>query len=364
MHISQLDTPALVVDLDILERNLGRMAQYTKSIGVALRPHIKTHKVPEIARMQVASGAVGITAAKPGEAAVMAAGGVQDIFVAYPILSKHKADALLSLKDQAALSVSVDSAEAAEVLAASSSAHSYDLPVLVEIDVGFGRCGVGTAEAALDLALHIEKLPGVHFGGLMFYPGHMMMPKEKQDELLPAVNAAIEAAYGAITKAGLQMERVSGGSSPTAYRSQDFPLVTEIRPGMYPLNDRNLVHGGFAAPEDCALTVLTTVVSTAVKNRVILDGGSKTFSSDRLLTGDHMGHGDVLADPGAVFFGLSEEHGHLDVSRSTRQYKLGERLHVLPNHVCTTINMHDTLYGVRGETVETVWNVAARGRVQ
>ena len=168
----------------------------------------------------------------------------------------------------------------------------------------------------------------------MFYPGHMMVPKEKQDEMMPAVNHAIEAAYEAITKAGLRIERVSGGSSPTAYRSGDFPLVTEIRPGMYPLNDRNLVHGGFAALEDCALTVLTTVVSTAVKHRVILDGGSKTFSSDRLLTGDHVGHGDISVDPDAIFFGLSEEHGHLDVSRSTRQYKLGERLHVLPNHVC------------------------------
>ncbi len=117
---------------------------------------------------------------------------------------------------------------------------------------------------------------------------------------------------------------------------------------MYLLNDRNLVRGGFANLEDCALTVLTTVVSTAVKDRVILDGGSKTFSSDRLLTGDHLGHGDVLADPGALFFGLSEEHGHLDVSKSTRDYKLGERLRILPNHVCTTINMHDTIYGVRG----------------
>lgn len=364
MHISQLDTPAVLVDLDILERNLDRMEQYVQSIGVDLRPHIKTHKIPELAHMQVAKGAIGITAAKPGEAVVMAAGGLKDIFIAYPILSPHKADAFLALKDQAKLSISVDSSDAAEVLARSSAAHDYDLPILVEIDVGFGRCGVQTAKEALDLALHIEKLPGAHFGGIMFYPGHMMVSKERQDELLIPANAAIEAAYEAIIKAGLTVERVSGGSSPTAYRSQDFPLVTEIRPGMYPLNDRNLVHGGFATLAECAATVLTTVVSTAVKDRVILDGGSKTFSSDRLLTGSSIGHGDVLADPEAIFFGVSEEHGHLDVSKSTRQYKLGERLRILPNHICTTVNMHDTIFGVRGENVEKVWTVAARGRVQ
>lgn len=364
MHISQLDTPSVLVDLDILERNLDQMAAYCDKTGINLRPHIKTHKTPELARMQVQRGAVGITVAKPGEAAIMAGGELDDIFVAYPILSAQKADALLALKDKAKLSASVDSLESAECLARSSSAHGYDLPILVEIDTGFGRCGVADASAALKLATQIEQLQGAHFGGLMFYPGHMMVPLEKQNELLPQVNAAVESAYRAITGAGLLIERVSGGSTPMAYRSKEFTHLSEIRPGMYLLNDRNLVHGGFANLEDCALTVLTTVVSTAVKDRVILDGGSKTFSSDRLLTGDHLGHGDVLADPAALFFGLSEEHGHLDVSKSTREYKLGERLRILPNHVCTTINMHDTIYGVRGENVETVWTVSARGRVQ
>jgi D-serine deaminase-like pyridoxal phosphate-dependent protein len=133
---------------------------------------------------------------------------------------------------------------------------------------------------------------------------------------------------------------------------------------MYPLNDRNLVQGGFATLKDCALTVMTTVVSTAVPQRVILDGGSKTFSSDRLLTGDHIGHGAVLADPGAVLYGLSEEHGHIDVSLSSRTYRIGERLRIVPNHVCATINMHDRVYGIRGQAVEFVWDVAARGHVQ
>jgi D-serine deaminase-like pyridoxal phosphate-dependent protein len=364
MHISELDTPAVLVDLDVMEQNLARMAAYCAQTGMKLRPHIKTHKIPALALQQVALGAVGITAAKPSEAQVMAAGGLKDIFVAYPIVSKQKADALLTLRDMAKLSVSVDSVESAECLAGASDAVGYDLPILVEIDVGFGRCGVATAELAVALALRIEKLKGAHFGGLMFYPGHMMVPLQEQDVLLPRVNAAVEAAHAALLAAGLEVPVVSGGSTPMAPRSTEFSHLTEIRPGMYPLNDRNLVSGGFATLEDCAVTVMTTVVSTAVKDRVILDGGSKTFSSDRLLTGDHVGHGAILADEHAILFGLSEEHGHIDITNSGREYKLGERLRVVPNHVCATINMHDTIYGIRGDEVETVWKVAARGHVQ
>lgn len=364
MHISELDTPSVLVDLDVMERNLARMADYCARTGMRLRPHIKTHKIPELALRQVALGAVGITAAKPSEAQVMAAGGLKDIFIAYPIVSRQKADALLALRDQAKLSVSVDSAEAAEVMAKASDTVGYDLPILVEIDVGFGRCGVATADLAVELALKIEKLQGAHFGGLMFYPGHMMVPLAEQNAILPKVNAAVEASYEALVKAGLEVPIVSGGSTPMAPRSTEFSHLTEIRPGMYPLNDRNLVAGGFATLDDCALTVMTTVISMAVKDRVILDGGSKTFSSDRLLTGDHLGHGVILDDHDAVLYGLSEEHGHIDVTNSTRTYKLGERLRIVPNHVCATINMHDTIYGIRGEQVETVWKVAARGHVQ
>jgi D-serine deaminase-like pyridoxal phosphate-dependent protein len=364
MHIYELDTPSILVDLDVMERNLNRMAEYTVKAGVALRPHIKTHKVPDLARRQVALGAAGITVAKPGEAVVMATGGLTDIFVAYPIISPRKADTLLSLCSSTRLSVSVDSFEAAESLARSSAAHGYDLAILVEIDVGFGRCGVQNPEATVALALQIEKLLGAHFGGLMFYPGHMMVPLEKQNQLLPVVNSIVEKNYSALKKAGLDIPVVSGGSTPMALRSAEFSHLTEIRPGMYPLNDRNLVCGGFATLADCAVTVLTSVVSTAVPGRAILDGGSKTFSSDRLLTGNNIGHGAILEDPDALFFGLSEEHGHIDITPSTRSYRLGERLRIVPNHVCATINMHDTIYGIRGDQVETVWTVAARGHVQ
>jgi D-serine deaminase-like pyridoxal phosphate-dependent protein len=364
MHINELDTPSVVIDLDVLDRNLAHMAAYSARTGIALRPHIKTHKTPQIAKMQIASGAIGIAAAKPGEAQIMAEAGLDDIFIAYPIVVEEKANHFLSLSDLAKLSISVDSIEAAECLAKASDKRGYDLPILVELDVGFGRCGVQSGAAALALAQQIERLKGAHFGGLMYYPGHMMVPIEQVNALLPGVNAAVESAYEAITAAGLEVRVVSGGSTPMAYRSEEFSHLTEIRPGMYPLNDRNLVVGGFATMEECALSVIATVVSNAVPNRIILDGGSKTFSSDRLLTGDHIGHGIVLQDSDAIFYGLSEEHGHLDISKSTRGYKLGERLRIIPNHVCATINMHDTIYGIRNDQVETVWNVAARGRVQ
>jgi D-serine deaminase-like pyridoxal phosphate-dependent protein len=364
MHISELDTPSILVDLDIMERNLEGMARYSAESGMALRPHIKTHKIPALALKQITLGAVGITAAKPSEAAVMSAGGLNDIFIAYPIVSAKKADALLSLSESTRLCVSVDSVEAAECLARASAGRNYDLPILVEIDVGFGRCGVADAAAAVKLALAIENLQSAHFGGLMFYPGHMMVPLEKQNDLLPTVNAVVESAYDALLKAGLHVDVVSGGSTPMARRSTEFSHLSEIRPGMYPLNDRNLVSGGFATLDQCALSVMTSVVSTAVPHRVILDGGSKTFSSDRLLTGNHLAHGAILEDPDAILFGLSEEHGHIDISGSSRGYKLGERLRIVPNHVCATINMHDTIYGIRGEYVETVWQVAARGHVQ
>jgi len=365
MHISEIDTPALVLDLDIMEQNIAQMAAYCARARIALRPHIKTHKIPAIARRQIAAGAIGITAAKPSEAAIMADAGIRDILIAYPIVSDVKAQALAALLEQGvAVSVSIDSVEAAACLSAAAGRVHQAFSLLVEIDVGFGRCGVATPRDAVTLARIIESLPNVRFAGLMFYHGHMFVPRAEQDRLLADVNAKLYAAYDALTSASFQVPVVSGGSSPTALRSTEFHRLTEIRPGMYPLNDRNLVTGGFAQLSQCALTVLTTVVSTAVKGRAILDGGSKTFSSDRLLTGNGRGFGLLPGDPGTVFYNLSEEHGHLDITNSPVAYKVGDRLAIIPNHVCATINMHDSIHAVRQQVVEEIWQVAARGCVR
>lgn len=365
MHISQLDTPALILDLGIMERNIASMATYSAQAGVGLRPHIKTHKIPGIAKRQIDAGAIGITSAKHSEAAVMAAAGIQDILIAYPIVSAAKADALAHLvADGAAITVSLDSEISARCLSESAVRNGIRFTLLVEIDVGFGRCGVATPELAVALARLIDSLPGVTFGGLMYYPGHIFAKGPDQEAKIIDVNRRVDAAYDALITAGLPVRIVSGGSSPTARRATDFHHLTEMRPGMYPFNDRNLLEAGYATLNDCALRVLATVVSTAVSGHAVLDSGSKTLSSDRLLTGNNIGFGLVVDDPDATLFGLSEEHGHLDLSHTSRKYTVGERLSVIPNHVCTTINMHNSLYAVRNDVVEDIWQIAGRGCVR
>ena len=364
MRIDELETPAVVIDLNVLEANLAGLAAYVRKNKIQLRPHTKTHKIPEIARMQIACGAAGITVAKVSEAQVMAEAGLTDLLVAYPIVSESKAEALARLAARASMTVSLDSVDAARCLSALTSRLGSSIGILVEVDIGFRRCGVATAEDAATLAHQVSSLPGLELRGLMFYPGHMQVPRGQQDLLLPVVNAKLEECYAAFRAGGLPLEIVSGGSTSTAYRSHEFHGITEIRPGMYIFNDRNLTAIGSCQLKDCALSVIVTVVSTAVSGRAIVDGGSKTFSSDRFAAGDGRGYGLVVQDPAAEFTAMSEEHGHLDVSQTERRYRIGERLQIIPNHVCATVNMHDRVYGVRAGIVEETWRVAARGKVQ
>jgi len=364
MRVQDLETPAVLIDLDVMERNLARMAEYCRQHGLALRPHTKTHKIPELAHRQIKSGASGITVAKLGEAEVMVQAGLTDILIAYPIVGREKAARLAALAERASLMVSLDSEEAARDISRSAQERGVRVGVLVELDVGFRRCGLQRPEEAVALARLIQDLPNVDFRGLMFYPGHFMVPEPERRQLLEDVNARLHRVYEAFDRAGLPIEIVSGGSTPTAYLSHEFAGVTEIRPGMYIFNDRTMVGLGVARVEDCALSVLVTVVSTSVPGRAIVDGGSKTFSNDRYRAGDGRGFGLVREDPEAEVEALSEEHGHLDISRSLRRYRVGERLTIIPNHVCTVMNLHDEVYGVRGDQVEAVWRVAARGRVR
>lgn len=363
MDIQELDTPAVVIDLDVMERNLARMAEYAKSKQIALRPHTKTHKSPEIAKLQIDAGAVGITVAKPGEARVMAAGGIHDLMIGYPLVTAAKAQTAAELAGECQLTVSLDSEEAIRALADAASRTGNSIDILVEIDVGFRRCGVALPEQAVALAKQILRSPKLNFRGLMFYPGHLAKAPEEQPPLIAEVNRTLSQFYEAFRSEQIKIPIISGGSTPTALRSHLFDGVTEIRPGMYLLNDGNLVKMGICSLDDCALHVLVTVASTAVPGRAIVDGGSKTFSSDR-AKGDKATFGMIREDPEADFVALSEEHGHLDLSHATRPFHVGDRLRILPNHVCATVNMHDRIYGIRGTTVERVWPVEARGKVQ
>jgi D-serine deaminase-like pyridoxal phosphate-dependent protein len=363
MTIDELETPAVLVDLDVMERNLARLASYTRKHSLTLRPHTKTHKIPELARRQIESGAKGITVAKPGEARVMAEGGLRDIMIAYPLVTEAKARVAAELARNSAICVSMDSVEALDVLSQAGLAAGRRIGALVEIDVGFHRCGVDSPEQALSLARHAAGLSGLEFRGLMFYPGQLGKLPDEQTAGIADVNRCLTAHYEAFQNAGVEIPVVSGGSTATAYRSHEFAGVNEIRPGMYIFNDRNLVSLGACSLEDCALHVMVTVVSTAVPGRTIVDGGSKTFSSDR-SKGEKVTYGLIREDSQTDFIALSEEHGHLDTTHSDRSFQIGERLHILPNHVCVTVNMHDQIYGVRGNTVEKVWQVKARGKVQ
>jgi len=363
MLISELDTPALIVDLDVMERNLSRMSAYCREHDLRLRPHTKTHKIPELARKQIDSGAGGITVAKLDEAEVMVDAGLADLLIAYPIVGPTKTRRLADLAQRGTITVSLDSEAAARGISAAVSERESNIKILVELDVGFGRCGVPNETEALQLAQTVSSLPGLNFQGLMFFPGHFGVDPNERKALRVQVNELLDRCLETFARAGVPLNTISGGSTPTRYETHLFHRVNETRPGTYIFNDRNTVGVAAASVEDCALSVLVTVVSTSVSGHAVIDGGSKTFSSDRYQAEDGRGFGLIKNDAAVEIERFSEEHGHLNIARSERLYRVGDRLAVIPNHVCSTVNMHDEIYGVRGERVETIWRVAGRGKV-
>ncbi len=346
MNIDQLDTPVAIVDLDKLEANITRLQEYLDHHHLANRPHVKTHKIPAIAWMQLQAGAVGITCQKIGEAEVMAQAGIQNIFIPYNIIGNQKLERLAELAKTADVSVTADSEFTVKGFAEMAQRAALELPVLVEFDTGSQRCGVQTPQQAADLAWFIASQPGLRFGGLMTYPTN--------DNTDPFVRAVKEL----VAPKGLQVKCVSTGGTPGMWQAHEHPEITEYRAGMYLYGDRYTVNSGAVNLDDCAFKVITTVVSRPTADRGILDGGSKTFSSDLLgLTG----HGLILDYPDAVFYGLSEEHGHVDFSKCATRPAIGDRVMVIPNHCCVVTNLFNQVVGVRGEHVECTWEVAARG---
>ena len=365
MHVSELDTPALLINLDIFERNLCRVGEYAKANDLRLRPHTKTHKVPAVGKRQLDSGAMGLTVAKVGEAEVMLGSGTPDLLVAYPVIGRVKLERLTDVARRTKVTVALDSSFAARQLSEAARQAQVNFAVLAEVDVGLGRVGVTPGEELVQLAQAIERLPRLTFEGITFYPGHIkMLGEDGPEESLRQLGRTVRAMLDDFRRAGIEVRVVSGGSTPTLFRSHEVTGVNEIRPGTYVYNDVNTVRSGGCTWDDCAVSILTTVVSTARKGHMIVDGGSKTFSYDRFQGGDGRGFGIVKEDPAAEVERFSEEHGHLNISRSERSYRVGDRLSIIPNHVCTTVNMHDEIYGVRGEQVQEIWRVAGRGKVR
>jgi D-serine deaminase-like pyridoxal phosphate-dependent protein len=360
--LDALPTPSVLVDLDVLERNVARMAARAREAGVRLRPHAKTHKCPEIGRLQRAAGAWGLSLAKVGEAEVFAAAGFDDLFVAYPVVGEDKGRRLLRLADRARLAVGVDSVEGAETLATPFRSASRVLDVMLKVDVGYGRVGV-VPERAVEAASRIAGIRGLRLRGVFTHAGHAYMAKSKAgvERTARAEGERLAETAAALRAAGLPVDEVSVGSTPTAAASMRVPGVTEARPGNYVFHDASQVALGTCALEDCALTIVATVVSVPAPDRAVVDAGSKTLSSDPLrpVAG---GHGQVLGRRSRIEK-LSEEHGVIAVAEG-EGFRVGERVAILPNHACVVANLHDRLVGTSGGRVEALLQVAARGRVR
>jgi D-serine deaminase-like pyridoxal phosphate-dependent protein len=361
--IADVQTPAILIDLDVMERNLRRVADYTREHGLRLRPHTKTHKIPALGRKQIEGGAVGLTVAKVSEAEVMLQSGTPDMLIAYPVIGRPKLERLLQVAAHTKVTVALDSVEAARQLSEAAQWAHREIGVLAEMDAGLGRVGVSPGPELVELAGAIGRLPGLRLEGIAFYPGHIKMLDEDGNRAIQELGEMIRSVLRELRGAGLAIAIVSGGSTPALFESHKIAGLNEIRPGTYIFNDRNTMLQGACSLDDCAASILTTVVSTARPGQIIIDGGSKTFSSDRPASGD-VSFGHIVEAPEAVFTKMNEEHGYVDVRAVDRHFAVGDHLRVIPNHICVAMNLHECVYGIRGDRVEQTWRVEGRGKLQ
>ncbi|MDI3563419.1 D-TA family PLP-dependent enzyme [Bradyrhizobium sp. Arg816] len=345
-------TPCAAIDMDKVERNIARIQKACDDAGVANRPHIKTHKNPTIAKMQVAAGAKGITCQKIGEAEIMANAGIDDILISYNLLGEEKMARLGALQAKANMTVAADNSTVVAGLPKAAAASGRPLSVVVECDTGRKRAGVETPGEAIALAREIAGSKGLEFAGFMLYPTETGWAEAQKfyDEALAGVRAH-----------GLDAKIVSTGGTPNLVNIGKLKGGTEHRFGTYIYNDRMQVAAGVATWDDCALHIYSTVVSRAAPERGILDAGSKTLTTD---TGGLDGHGLILEHPEAKIARFAEEHGFLDLSRSNTRPNVGDVVRIVPNHVCVVVNMMDEVVMIRGEEIIGTLPVAARGKLR
>lgn len=354
--LSEVETPVAVVDLDRLEVNLRELQSYGDEHGIALWPHTKTHKSPEIGLWQLALGAGGLTVAKTGEAEVFQEAGAPKILVHYPPFGADKWNRLARLAGEGVeLTVAVDGVASAAGLSAALQRHGATAELLVELDVGLHRTGQTTADGALALAQELSRLPAVEVAGISCYPGHCRGDDELIRQRVAEFDELLRAARDALAGAGLRSDRVSGGSTPTRFLTHET-CVNELRSGTYALLDRN-----DGTPERCALWVEVTVISDAVPGQIVIDAGSKTLTSDSHPDG---GNGAIVGLPGADLYTINEEHGYVRVDGVDARPALGDHLQVIPNHACGCVNLHEGLLAVRDGVVDHVIDVSARGLVR
>ena len=365
MHKLELDTPIAIVDLDKMEENISSMADFARDANVKLRPHIKTHKTPEITRMQLAAGAAGITCAKVGEAEVMAeAAAAKDIFIANLIVGDEKIRRLLDLAEKAKVSVAADSVEVAQPISDAATERGTKLSVMIKIDVGLKRTGVLYGEPAVKLAAKIAKMPGLELSGIYTHEGQVHKAADLEELHKLALEAGRRMAQTAdmIRQAGIEIGTVSVGATPSARITCTVPGVTEVRPGTYVFNDVSQVRLGIATEENCALTVLATVISVPAPDRAVIDAGTKSLFSDKSSVFGT--YGLVKGLPHVSLPRAYEEHGVLSVEPSAEKLKVGDKMEIIPNHVCPVVNLFDELVGVRNDSATVTWSVAARGKLR
>lgn len=353
-----VETPIGYVDLDRAKANATRVAAYAAEHGLGWRPHIKTHKSLQIAAMQLEAGAAGLTVATLREAEVMAEV-TSDVLLAYPPVGDVKLRRLGDLPANLDLKVALDSTSVLEGVAGAAVGAGREIGVLVEQDVGLGRVGVQSAADVVRLAKRADELDGVSFGGLMFYPGHIRMSEQDQGSHLQDVSRLVGETLDALGEAGLPPAIVSGGSTPTLWRSHHIAGLTEIRSGSCIFFDREGLSVGVASHDDIAYTVLATVVSTAVPGHAVIDSGSKALAKEG--RGDDDGYGVLFDRPEVTVSSLSEEHGVLDLSDSIWAPEIGDRVRIIPNHVCVSVNLQDTLLSRQGDS-HALLALEGRGR--
>ncbi len=347
-----LVTPALILDLDVARRNIATMAEYMHTVPAKLRPHIKVHKSPELARMQMEAGeAIGLTTATVWEAVVMVRGGIDDILIANEVVGKEKIRALAELASDARITVAIDNAQNAEELSVAALAVGSTLGVLIDLDVGMERCGVRTKEEALDLAEAVSKLPGLRLDGMMGYEGHCMLEPDP-DLRVRKAHAAMDKLMDAVdflAQAGFESKVISAGGTGTYNITGAHPRVTELQAGSYVVMDA--FHAQLVPGFPVALTVLATVISRQ-GNRIVLDSGRKTVGSELGLP--------LLKDVPAATAAIAEEHLLVDVDPGS-PVKVGDRLEVVSGYGPTTVNLHDVYYVVENDVVTDVWPIRSRG---
>lgn len=370
--LEDLETPHAVVDLERVEENVARVHGYAKEHRLALRPHTKTHKDPELGRLQIARGAAGLTVATPLEAEVMSSVS-KDLLVVYPPVERHRRERLLSLDPDVSLTVALDSPESLDLLRGEARRRGRVVRVLVELDLGGRRTGVASPSDLLALA-RAARSEWTPFGGVLFHPGDVRAaPRglsdggvtEERDAFLRAEQSRVRRALSpfleALDREGVAVETVSGGNTPTLFHSHEIPELTEIRPGTYVYSDRDIATQGVLPFSSCAYTVLATVVSTSVAGQAVIDAGTKAIAKEPITGLD--GYGVLLDHPDVVVSRMSEEHGILDLTHTTFRPKLGDRVRVVPNHVCLSVHLQDRIAFVRGDDVR-FREVPARGRAK